>query len=68
MCIIAGTDVSIVTFSKMVGTSLEAAEMLAAQGISAEVKQQTKKELFFFVIAALLLCARIRFLSDAGKL
>ncbi|CAM9833997.1 unnamed protein product [Hapterophycus canaliculatus] len=32
-----GTDVSIVTFSKMVGTALEAAEVLAAQGISAEV-------------------------------
>ena len=32
-----GTDVSIVTFSKMVGSSLEAAEKLAANGISAEV-------------------------------
>lgn len=32
-----GTDVSIVTFSKMVGTALEAAEVLAAQGVSAEV-------------------------------
>eukprot|EP00904_Undaria_pinnatifida_P006064 jgi/Undpi1/2588/HiC_scaffold_13.g05967.m1 len=32
-----GSDVSIVTFSKMVGTALEAAEVLAAKGISAEV-------------------------------
>lgn len=32
-----GTDVTIVTFSKMVGIALEAAEILTAQGISAEV-------------------------------
>lgn len=32
-----GTDVTIVTFSKMVGRSLEAAEKLAEKGISAEV-------------------------------
>lgn len=32
-----GTDVTIVSFSKMVGLGLEAAEVLAAQGISAEV-------------------------------
>jgi len=32
-----GTDVSIVAFSKMVGYSLEAAEVLASKGISAEV-------------------------------
>lgn len=32
-----GTDVSIVTFSKMVGKSLEAAEILAKDGISVEV-------------------------------
>ena len=34
-----GTDVSIVTFSKMVGTALEAAEVLTAKGISAEVRK-----------------------------
>jgi pyruvate dehydrogenase E1 component beta subunit len=33
----AGTDVTIVTFSRMVGYALQAAEALAAQGISAEV-------------------------------
>ena len=33
----AGTDVTIVTFSKMVGWALEAADNLAAQGVSAEV-------------------------------
>jgi pyruvate dehydrogenase E1 component beta subunit len=32
-----GTDVTIVTFSKMVGLALEASEQLAAQGISCEV-------------------------------
>jgi len=32
-----GTDATIVTFSRMVGSSLEAAEKLAAEGISAEV-------------------------------
>jgi pyruvate dehydrogenase E1 component beta subunit len=32
-----GTDVTIVSFSKMVGLGLEAAEVLAAQGLSAEV-------------------------------
>eukprot|EP00616_Rhizochromulina_sp_CCMP1243_P016232 CAMPEP_0118974366 /NCGR_PEP_ID=MMETSP1173-20130426/11212_1 /TAXON_ID=1034831 /ORGANISM="Rhizochromulina marina cf, Strain CCMP1243" /LENGTH=357 /DNA_ID=CAMNT_0006924085 /DNA_START=53 /DNA_END=1126 /DNA_ORIENTATION=- len=32
-----GTDVTIIAFSKMVGSSLEAAEKLAAEGISAEV-------------------------------
>jgi len=32
-----GTDVTIVTFSKMVGVCLEAAELLSKQGISAEV-------------------------------
>ena len=32
-----GSDVTIVTFSKMVGLGLEAAEVLAAQGTSAEV-------------------------------
>ncbi|SIS39292.1 pyruvate dehydrogenase complex E1 component subunit beta [Insolitispirillum peregrinum] len=32
-----GTDVTITAFSLMVGTALEAAEVLAAQGISAEV-------------------------------
>jgi pyruvate dehydrogenase E1 component beta subunit len=32
-----GTDVTIVTFSKMVGSALEAAEQLAAEGVSAEV-------------------------------
>jgi len=32
-----GTDVSIVTFSKMVGKSLEAAEILEKEGISCEV-------------------------------
>jgi pyruvate dehydrogenase E1 component beta subunit len=33
----AGTDVSIITFSKMVGFSLQVAEKLAAEGISVEV-------------------------------
>jgi len=33
----AGTDVTITAFSRMVGFALEAAEMLAAEGISAEV-------------------------------
>lgn len=33
----AGTDVTITAFSLMVGTALEAAEVLASQGISAEV-------------------------------
>lgn len=33
----SGTDCTIVTFSKMVGHSLEAAELLAAEGISVEV-------------------------------
>jgi pyruvate dehydrogenase E1 component beta subunit len=33
----AGTDVTIVAFSKMVGHSLEAADLLASKGISAEV-------------------------------
>ena len=33
----AGTDVSIVTFSRMVGFALQAADILAAQGVSAEV-------------------------------
>lgn len=33
----AGTDVSIVTFSRMVGYSLEAAKLLEKEGISAEV-------------------------------
>ena len=33
----AGSDVTIVTFSKMVGHSLEAAELLAAEGVSVEV-------------------------------
>ena len=33
----AGSDVTITAFSKMVGTALQAAEQLAAQGISAEV-------------------------------
>jgi len=33
----AGTDVTLVAFSKMVGTCLQAAEVLAAQGIEAEV-------------------------------
>jgi len=33
----AGTDVTITAFSRMVGFALEAAELLAAQGISAEV-------------------------------
>lgn len=33
----AGTDVTITAFSRMVGLALEAAEMLAAEGISAEV-------------------------------
>jgi pyruvate dehydrogenase E1 component beta subunit len=33
----AGTDVSIITFSRMVGSALAAAELLAAQGVSAEV-------------------------------
>jgi pyruvate dehydrogenase E1 component beta subunit len=33
----AGTDVTLVSFSKMVGTCLKAADALAAQGISAEV-------------------------------
>lgn len=32
-----GTDVSIITFSRMVGYALQAAEKLAAQGINAEV-------------------------------
>ncbi|CAN0121975.1 unnamed protein product [Ascophyllum nodosum] len=32
-----GTDVSIVAFSRSVGTALDAAEVLAAQGVSAEV-------------------------------
>jgi pyruvate dehydrogenase E1 component beta subunit len=32
-----GTDVSIVTFSKMVGKSLEAADILEKEGISCEV-------------------------------
>ena len=32
-----GTDVTLVAFSKMVGYSLEAAEVLASKGISAEV-------------------------------
>ena len=32
-----GTDVTIVTFSKMVGVSLEVAEQLKAEGISVEV-------------------------------
>ena len=32
-----GTDVTIVTYSKMVGLSLKAAEELAAKGISCEV-------------------------------
>lgn len=32
-----GTDVSVVTFSKMVGKSLEAADILAKEGISVEV-------------------------------
>merc|ERR1712196_498321 len=32
-----GTDVTLVTFSKMVGYCLDAAEELAAQGISVEV-------------------------------
>jgi len=33
----AGTDVTLTAFSKMVGSCLEAAEILAAEGISAEV-------------------------------
>jgi len=33
----AGTDVTITAFSRMVGFALEAAELLAAEGISAEV-------------------------------
>lgn len=33
----AGTDVTITAFSRMVGLALEAAELLAAEGISAEV-------------------------------
>jgi pyruvate dehydrogenase E1 component beta subunit len=33
----AGTDVSIITFSRMVGFALQAADILAAQGVSAEV-------------------------------
>ncbi|GAB3131648.1 pyruvate dehydrogenase complex E1 component subunit beta [Novispirillum itersonii] len=33
----AGKDVTIVTYSRMVGTSLEAADLLAAEGIDAEV-------------------------------
>ena len=33
----AGTDVTLTAFSKMVGSCLEAAEVLAAEGISAEV-------------------------------
>ena len=33
----AGTDVTLTAFAKMVGTCLEAAEVLAAEGISAEV-------------------------------
>jgi pyruvate dehydrogenase E1 component beta subunit len=33
----AGSDVTIVTFSKMVGAALEAADLLAAEGIDAEV-------------------------------
>jgi pyruvate/2-oxoglutarate/acetoin dehydrogenase E1 component len=32
-----GKDVSIITFSKMVGTSLDAAKQLAEEGISVEV-------------------------------
>ena len=32
-----GTDVTLVAFSRMVGVSLEAAEILAQQGVSAEV-------------------------------
>lgn len=32
-----GTDVSIITFSRPVGAALQAAELLAAKGISAEV-------------------------------
>lgn len=32
-----GTDVSVITFSKMVGKSLEAADILAKEGISVEV-------------------------------
>lgn len=32
-----GTDVSVVTFSKMVGKSMEAADILAKEGISVEV-------------------------------
>lgn len=34
---LSGSDVTIVTFSKMVGYALEAAQQLAAEGISAEV-------------------------------
>ncbi len=33
----AGTDVTVVTFSRMVGLALEAAEQLAAEGLSVEV-------------------------------
>ena len=33
----SGTDVSIITFSKMVGLGLEAAEVMAAKGVSVEV-------------------------------
>ena len=37
----AGTDVTIVAFSKMVGFSLQAADELAKQGVSAEVLLST---------------------------
>ena len=35
----AGTDVTLVAFSKMVGFCLQAADALAAEGISAEVRR-----------------------------
>lgn len=35
-----GKHVTITAFSKMVGTSLEAADKLAQEGIEAEVRQQ----------------------------
>lgn len=54
--LLAGADVSIVTFSKMVGTALEAAEVLAAQGISAEVMVDTKSFAFFFSFITSAVC------------
>lgn len=43
-----GTDVTIITFSKLVGTSLEAAAQLEKEGISVEVVNLRFVNLFFF--------------------